>query len=72
MTTHDYRHVAIAIGRKVVGEKFVYSSVVEGEQVEELEVDEETDALEMSAGRGAEVGVCRYGVPIDIVKHLSA
>ena len=72
LTTHDYRHVAIAIGRKVIGERFVRGGIEDAEQVEEPEVDEETDALEMSAGRGAEVGVRRYGVRIDMVKHLSA
>ena len=33
---------------------------------------EDDDILEMSAGRGAEVGVNRYGVSIDIVKHISS
>lgn len=33
---------------------------------------EDDDVLEMSVGRGAEVGVNRYGVSVDIVKHLSS
>lgn len=38
---------------------------------EEEEVDEDGDTLEVSAGRGGEVGANRYGVPLDVIKHLS-
>ena len=71
LTTHDYRHVAISIGREVIGEQFARGYTEETIEVEEAEVEDD-DALEMSAGRGAEVGVNRYGVSVDIVKHLSS
>jgi hypothetical protein len=71
LTTHDYRHVAISISREVIGEQFARGYTEETIEVEEAEVEDD-DALEMSAGRGAEVGVNRYGVSIDIVKHLSS
>ena len=69
LTTLDYRHVAIGLGRVVVGEHFKHGYIEEGE-VEEAEVDEE-DSLEMSAGRGGEIGANRYGVSLDVIKHLS-
>ena len=71
LTTHDYRHVAISIGREVVGEQFARGYTKETIEVEEAEVEDD-DTLEISAGRGAEVGVNRYRVSIDIVKHLSS
>jgi hypothetical protein len=71
LTTHDYRHVAISIGREVVGEQFARGYTEETIEVEEAEVEDD-DTLEMSAGRGAEVGVNCYGVSVDIVKHLSS
>jgi hypothetical protein len=71
LTTHDYRHVAISIGREVIGEQFARGYAEETIEVEEAEVEDD-DALEMSAGRGAEIGVNRYGVSVDIVKHLSS
>jgi hypothetical protein len=71
LTTHDYRYVAISISREVIGEQFARGYTEETIEVEEAEVEDD-DALEMSADRGAEVGVNRYGVSIDIVKHLSS
>jgi hypothetical protein len=38
--------------------------------VDEPEVGSD-DPLEISAGRGSAIGVNRYAVPSDIVKHLS-
>jgi hypothetical protein len=55
LTTHDYRHLTIAIGRVVVGEQFAYGYVDEIGEVEAPEVDTD-DPLEMSAGRGGEIG----------------
>lgn len=71
LTTHGYRHVAIAIGRKVIGEKFAngYRGDVDGAEEPEEETD---DGLEMQAGRGGEVGAKRYGVSMDIIKNLSS
>jgi hypothetical protein len=33
---------------------------------------EEDDLLEISAGRGSEVGAKRYSVSLDVIKHLSS
>ena len=70
LNTHDYRHLAIGIGRVVVGDQFAQGYQEETGEVEEEEVETD-DPLEMSAGRGGEVGSNRYGVPVDIIKHLS-
>lgn len=70
LTTHDYRHTAISIGRKVVGDGFAHGYAEELADIEEPEVETD-DALEMSAGRGGEVGSNRYGVAMDVIKHLS-
>jgi len=53
--------VAISIGREIVGELFARGYTEETIEVEEAEVEDD-DALEVSAGRGAQVGVHRYGV----------
>jgi hypothetical protein len=71
LTTYDYRYVAISISREVIGERFARGYIEETTEVEEAEVEDD-DALEMSASRGAEIGVNRYGVSIDIMKHLSS
>jgi hypothetical protein len=71
LTTHNYRYVAISIGREVIGEQFARGYTEEIIEVEEAEVEDD-DVLEMSAGRGAEIGVNRYRVSIDIMKHLSS
>ncbi|KAJ9642592.1 hypothetical protein H2199_004973 [Coniosporium tulheliwenetii] len=70
LTTLGYRHVAISIGRVSVGEQFASGYREEIGEVEEAEVEVE-DALELSAARGEKMGVQRYGVPSDIIKHLS-
>jgi superfamily II DNA helicase RecQ len=71
LTTLDYRHIAISIGREKVGEQFSRGYIEDTAEIEEPEVDED-DPLEVSAGRGGEVGAKRYGVSLDIVKHLSS
>jgi superfamily II DNA helicase RecQ len=71
LTTLDYRHVAVSLGREKVGEQFSRGYVEETAEVEEPEVDED-DPLEVSAGRGGEVGANRYGVSLDVIKHLSS
>jgi len=73
LTTLDYRHAAISIGRVFVGEQFARGyreEIGEAEDAEEAEM-EVSDPLELSAGRGEVMGEQRYGVPSDIVKHLS-
>jgi hypothetical protein len=71
LITHDYRHIAISISREVIGEQFARGYTKETTEVEEAKVEDD-DALEMSASRGAEIGVNRYRVSVDIVKHLSS
>lgn len=71
--THDYRHVAISIGRRVVSESFAngYKHDAAADDMEEEE-DDTDDPLEMSAGRGGEIGANRYGVATDVIQHLSS
>jgi hypothetical protein len=71
LTTLEYRHVAIGLGREKIGEQFSCGYVEETTEVEEPEMDED-DLLEISAGRGGEVGAKRYGVLLDVIKHLSS
>ncbi len=74
LTTLDYRHVAISIGRVFVGEWFVSGYREEIGELEEAEVETEMkvlDPLELQAGRGERMGEQQYGVPSDMVKHLS-
>ncbi len=71
LTTHDYRHTAISISRRVVGDGFAHGYAEEMADIEEPEIEGD-DALEMSAGRGGEVGTNRYGVSVDVIKHLSS
>jgi hypothetical protein len=40
-------------------------------EVEELEIEED-NPLEVSAGRGSEIGANWYGVSLDVIKHLSS
>ncbi|KAK3617521.1 hypothetical protein LTR22_026710 [Elasticomyces elasticus] len=71
LTALDYRHVAISIGREVVEAQFARGYIEETSELEEAEVDED-DGLEVSAGRSAEIGGNRYGVSLDVIKHLSS
>ena len=68
--TMDYRHAAVGMGRRFVGAEFARGYQAENEEVDESEVESD-DPLEISAGRGSAIGVNRYAVPSDIVKHLS-
>ncbi|KAK5009446.1 hypothetical protein LTR28_001016 [Elasticomyces elasticus] len=72
LTTLDYRHAVIAIGRQVVGEQFGhgYQEQVGEEDIGEPEMELDS-GLELQAGRTEKIGVQTYGVPIDIVQHLS-
>jgi hypothetical protein len=71
LTTLEYRYVAIGLGREKIGEQFLRGYVEETTEVEEPEIDED-DPLKLSAGRDGEVGVKRYGVLLDVIKHLSS
>lgn len=55
----------------MVGEGFAHRYAEEIADIEEPEVETD-DALEMSAGRGSEVGANRYGVALNVIKHLSS
>lgn len=68
--TLDYRHVAVGIGRKFVGDEFARGYKEEIGEVEEPEVEDE-DPLEQSAGRSSATGASRYAVSTNIVRHLS-
>jgi len=70
LTTLDYRHAAISIGRVFISEQFAAGYKEEVGEIEEPEMEGE-DGLEISAGRTEKIGVQRYGVPSDIIKHLS-
>ena len=70
LTTLDYRHAVISIGRVFIGEGFAAGYKEEIGEIDEAEVEVE-DGLEISAGRTEKIGVQRYGVPSDIIKHLS-
>jgi len=72
LTTLDYRHTAVGIGRVVVGEAFGRGYQDEVGEVEEAEVDEDGEsALELQSARTTKMGIGNYSVPADIVKHLS-
>ena len=72
LTTLDYRHVAITMGRIFVGDQFGHGYREEIGEVEEPEVDVELEnGLELQAGCSEKIGTQRYGVSADIVKHLS-
>lgn len=71
LTTLDYRHIAVSLGREKVGEQFSRGYAGETAESEEPEVAED-DPLEVSAGRGGEIGGNRYGVSLDVIKHLSS
>jgi len=70
LTTLEYRHAAIAIGREFIDGSFGAGTQDEVGEVEEPEVEVDSP-LEMSAGRTGFIGANRYGVPSDIIKHLS-
>ncbi|KAK4903969.1 hypothetical protein LTR49_026494 [Elasticomyces elasticus] len=55
LTTLDYRHFAISIGREVVGAQSARGYIKETSELEEAEVEEE-DGLEISAGCSAKIG----------------
>jgi hypothetical protein len=56
LTTLDYRHAAISIGRVFVGATFVSGFQDEIGEIDEPEVEVE-DGLEISAGRIEKIGV---------------
>jgi hypothetical protein len=69
-STLDFRHIAIGIGRRVVGEPFGQGHKDEVGEVEEPERDSE-DPIELQSGRTEAMDASRYAVPADILKHLS-
>ena len=72
LSTLNYRHTAVGIGREVVGEAFGRGYQDEVAEVDEAEVDDAGEsALELQSAHTTKTGLANYGVPIDIVKHLS-
>jgi superfamily II DNA helicase RecQ len=70
--TQGYRHTAVGIGRVKVGESFGRGYQDEVGEVDEAEVDEDQeDIVELQNARTTAMGVANYGVPVDIIKHLS-
>jgi hypothetical protein len=69
-TTLDYRHIAVSIGRVKVGESFASGYKEDIGEVEEPEAEEES-GLDLQSGRGEKQGSLKYGVPVDIIAHLS-
>lgn len=70
LTTLEYRHAALAIGREFVDGGFGTGTQDEVGEGEEAEV-EENSPLEMLAGQMEQIGVNRSSVPSDMAKHLS-
>jgi hypothetical protein len=70
--TLDYRHIAVGIGREKVGQTFSKGYNNDVEEVEEEEVDNNSeDIIELQNSRTTSIGIRNYAIPIDIVKHLS-
>ena len=69
LTTADYRHVAIAIGREYVGPGFM-RDMPAGEEGAEEGTDVVETAFNLQSGHGGAIAE-RYGVRSDIIKHLS-
>ena len=72
LTTLEYRHTAITIGREVVSKEFgegTQEALTEGD-LEEPEQQLES-GLDLQAGRSELTGTLRYGVEMGIVSHLS-
>jgi superfamily II DNA or RNA helicase len=68
----NYQHAAVGIGREKVGKAFSKGYDDDVGEVEEEEVDDDgEDIVELQNSRTTRMGVGNYGVPIDIVKHLS-
>ncbi|CAN9149786.1 unnamed protein product [Alternaria alternata] len=72
LTTLEYRHTAITIGREVVSKEFgegTQEALTKGD-LEEPEQQLES-GLDLQAGRSELTGTLRYGVEMGIVSHLS-
>lgn len=72
LTTLEYRHAAITLGREFVGAQFSYGfrEQVGEEAIKEPEIELE-NGLDLQAGQTKKISVQTYGVPVDIVQHLS-
>jgi hypothetical protein len=71
LNVRSYRHVAVSIGRRVVGSRFAagYQEEAGEDSDDEAEMDE--SALELQNGRTTAVGVLHYGVSINIVRNMN-
>ncbi|KAI9839439.1 MAG: hypothetical protein M1819_002064 [Sarea resinae] len=77
LTTQDYRHVAITIGRKFVGKEFAASkgrALHRGDEAEDIEEPQlkQEDELKLQTRHTTAIRQIRYGVSRDIVWNLSA
>ena len=77
LTTAEYRHVAVGIGREVVGERFAagYNKQLDGRSIansgaRNVSLDEDEDGedlVELQNGRSTAIGMVAYAVQADIV-----
>ena len=79
LTVQEYRHVAVGIGREVVGERFAAGYRTEiarasgsaAEAGEGSSDEEEEDPVELQNGRTTATGAVAYAVRVDLVQGLS-
>lgn len=72
LTTLKYRHAAITLGQEFVGAQFGHGfrKQVGEEAIKEPEM-ELKNRLDLQARQTKKISVQTYGVPINIVQHLS-
>jgi hypothetical protein len=72
LTTLEYRHSAITLGREFVGAQFSHGfrEQVGEEAIKEPEI-ELKNRLDLQARQIKKISVQTYSVPINIVQHLS-
>jgi superfamily II DNA helicase RecQ len=71
LNVRSYRHVAVSIGRRMVGKAFAsgYQEEIGEDTDDEAEMDE--SPLELQNGRTTAVGALHYGVSINIIRNLN-
>lgn len=78
LTVQDYRHIAIGIGRKIVGKRFeagLYSKSskhFKAGKENESDSNKEQDPIELQNARSTKAGTVAYAVRADIVRGLTA
>jgi hypothetical protein len=75
LTVQEYRHVAVGVGREVVGERFGagYRTEMAGGKAEDAgsSDEDEEDSVELQNGRTTSTGAVAYAVRADLVQGLS-